>query len=292
MTQVMPAPDEFQMARLQTAYAHGAPPHALCLIGPGHLPLEPLASHLASALLCQAESGRPCGTCRACGRVAGGAHANLLRLGLAPKERTVKIEALRRLLDALALHPQESGPRVVIISDVHAMTVQAQNALLKSLEEPEASDFFILTAQVEQAVLPTIRSRCELHRMHENSAWDVLQTVSPPGEDASEALLMLAEQTVFAVKSAADIPAASTLLRSQKDQQDALLDLVEARVLQCLQAKSADTPWSNASPLALRRVLDTLLQARRYLASNVSWQAVADRLLFAITKEIYQCPLS
>lgn len=290
------APADSRMARLNSLYAHGAPPHALCLIGSNASVTGRLAGHFAASLLCQSRQDRPCGLCNACKRVSADTHANLLRLAIPPKERTIKIDALRSLLDALSLHPQESGPRVIIITDVQAMTVQAQNALLKSLEEPVAADFFILTAAVEQAVLPTIRSRCELHRIG-HIMNDLIEAQPSVDTEAAGEAHGLAERTFFAVRSAADIPTASSELRAQKDQQDELLDLLEKHALCCLadgapSPGQACSPWQKADAIALRRVLSATLEARKYLGSNVSWQAVADRLLFTITKEIHQCPLS
>lgn len=286
-----------RIAQLEMTYARGKPPHALCLIGPPSLPKEDLARHLSAALMCNARGQRPCGECRDCSRVLADTHGNLLRLSLPSGERSIKIEALRGLLDALSLHPQEEGPRVVIISDVQAMTVQAQNALLKSLEEPEASDHFILTASVEQAVLPTIRSRCEMHRLHDAMAWPTELGQALKEGTFSPETLALAGKTLFAVRSPRDIPAASALLRNERDNQAELLALVERQVMACLNhhySPQSASPeyWAHAQPLALRRMINAVLEARKYRASNVSWQAVVDRLLFVITKEIHQCPLS
>ncbi len=297
MTHNIQAPNQTQISRLLHSYAHGAPPHALCLIGSANTSKEQLGDQLAASLLCLDADKRPCTQCNGCRRVREGTHANLIRLALGNKERSIKIDSLRRLLDVLSLHPQENGPRVIVINEVDAMTVQAQNALLKSLEEPEASDFFILTASIEQSVLPTIRSRCEIHKLSDNGSFSFQNDNIEAIAGVSADVLTLAENTFFSVRRAVDVPSASGLLRDEKEHQAALLDLVEQQAVQCLKAQFGQAGnerlyWSHAATLALRRVLSAVFEARKYSASNVSWHAVADRLLFTITKEIYQCPLS
>ena len=151
--------------RLLDDYANGHAPHALLLTGPAGIWKEEFAAMLAASLLCTSSDNKPCGQCDACKRMESGQHGNLWRLTLSGDARSIKIDQLRELLSTLSLHPLEKGNRVVLIICVDAMTVQAQNALLKTLEEPEHSDYFLLTANNDRAVLPTITSRCQVVRL-------------------------------------------------------------------------------------------------------------------------------
>lgn len=307
--------------RLIAEYRKGQASHALLLCGPSGIMKKDFASHLAQILLCQSnEQDRPCGICPACRRSMSEKHGNLLSLGLADGMKTIKIEQLRILLNTLSLHPVEPGPRVILIKDIHTMTLQSQNALLKSLEEPLTHDCFLLTCNNERAVLPTIISRCSLIRLpmlqkdkvaevlrqsgcNENQSMKISEisdgrigfALSVTGDSLYWGVKELADKTFFSVRRFADIPAASNLLKDAKDSSDLLLDIVEQEACHALAKKHllsenrSSSPWSAADTASLKRVLEGLFEARKYKASNVSWQAIADRLLFSITKEIYQC---
>ena len=309
-------------ARLIEQYAHGAHvPHALLLLGDAGLPLPEFASYLACALLCTAKEHKPCLQCGACSRVLSGAHANHLTVGLAAKERSIKIEQVRDLLDALSLNPQEAGRRIIAIVGADTMTVQAQNALLKAIEEPQPQDYFVLTTSNERAILPTISSRCQVARLTPWADRHVQAYLRAQGvsEDRSleltaisrgypsAALQMdqgdqytgvrtLMEQTFLAVRQPAQIPDASAKLKDARDDTDALLMMLEEEthrvLLQAMEPsphRGGTHPWQDASPEALTSMLHQIYQARQYRASNVSWQSIADRLLLTITKEIHQC---
>lgn len=76
--------------------------------------------------------------------------------------QTIAIEEVRKIKNFVSLSPYGSGPyKFIIIDDAHLMTVEAQNALLKILEEPSASSILILVSAYPEALLPTIFSRCQ-----------------------------------------------------------------------------------------------------------------------------------
>lgn len=306
--------------RLLDDYRQGRSPQALLLSGPQGIGKEELAVYLASALLCTDTQEIPCGRCVSCQHALRGIHANLSRLELAPREKSIKIDQLRKLLETLALNPLQAGKRVVLILEIDTMTVQAQNALLKSLEEPDEGTYFLLSTKNEQAVLPTIMSRCRLMRLmpwrdEKMLAYLIDEGISEerareltslcqglPGaalkldRDAQFwAIRKLLDENLFNLKSLSDIPVASAALKDTKDAADVVLGLVEQQAQLCLMtafsgsAPVAGHPWQEASPNALKRVLQAVMSARKYRSSNVSWQAILDRLLFTITKEIYAC---
>jgi DNA polymerase-3 subunit delta' len=309
--------------RLIDDYRHDRSPQALLLSGAQGIGKEELAGYLASILLCIDTDDKPCGHCTACQRLVRGVHANMLRLALTPREKSIKIDQLRKLLEVLALNPLQAGRRVVMILDIDTMTVQAQNALLKSLEEPDEGTYFMLSTKNEQAVLPTIMSRCRLMRLlpwPDEKMLDYLRSEGIAEERAREltslsrglpgmalqldrdtqywAIRQLLDESLFNVKTLTDIPDASAALKETRDMADLVLDLVEQRAQLSLMIACSDEmpnsphPWHEASPTALMRVLQAVMTARKYRNSNVSWQAILDRLLFTITKEIYACQWS
>lgn len=119
----------------------------------------------AAALLCErpAEAGA-CGRCRACAKVQAGNHPDLLRLE--PSVSRAGVSSLRReplmeLLGRVWLRPVEAKRKVAMIDGCEAMTAEAANALLKTLEDPPGAVVFCLLAPDGGSVLPTIASRCQ-----------------------------------------------------------------------------------------------------------------------------------
>lgn len=150
-------------AALGAAAAAGAPPQALLLVGPPAVGKRTLARWLAQALCCTAPlEARPCGTCRACRLVARGVHPDVHLDDERVPLRTGAVLALQR---ALALAPVEAAWRVAVLGDIELASPGASNSLLKTLEEPPPHAVLVLTATDEDAVLPTIRSRCRVGRL-------------------------------------------------------------------------------------------------------------------------------
>jgi DNA polymerase-3 subunit delta' len=86
---------------------------------------------------------------------------------------SIKIETVREVIDRAAFRPFEGRRRFVIIDEADALVEPAQNALLKTLEEPPSASVFILVSSMADALLPTVRSRCQRLRFGALSAADV-----------------------------------------------------------------------------------------------------------------------
>ncbi|MFZ9961651.1 MAG: hypothetical protein ACO3GD_04890, partial [Candidatus Limnocylindrus sp.] len=115
----------------------GVPPHALLIVGPRGAGAGTLARDVAATLLCiNPQSGGACGECRACRLVAAESHADLARISPSGAADEIGITPIRELEANLALLPVEGGRRVALIERADRMSEPAQNALLKTLEEP------------------------------------------------------------------------------------------------------------------------------------------------------------
>lgn len=154
----------------------GSAAHAVLLVGPASVGKTTLALDLAAGLVCTAEdpAERPCRTCRACRMVAGGNHPDVH--GLAPEGPGGQVviggprdaagpRGIRDLLRELTYLPVEGGPRVAIVEGAAQMNEDAQNALLKTLEEPAEGVTIVLCVDQEDLLLPTVRSRCARVRL-------------------------------------------------------------------------------------------------------------------------------
>lgn len=82
-------------------------------------------------------------------------------------EKSISINQIRELQELLSLKPYSGKYKIAIIPEAHLMTVQAQNALLKTLEEPSGQAVLILTSPSEYLLLPTIISRCQIKRFYQ-----------------------------------------------------------------------------------------------------------------------------
>lgn len=142
-------------------------PHALLLTGPRGVGKTTLALDLAAGLLCLEEdvAARPCWSCRACRKVERASHPDLHRLAPEGAGEQVRIGQVQALASGLALLPLEGRARVAIIESAHRMNQDAQNALLKTLEEPGSATCIVLCADDPSALLPTLVSRAARQRL-------------------------------------------------------------------------------------------------------------------------------
>lgn len=169
------------VALLSKAIARETLPPALLFTGPAGVGKRRTAQAIAQALNCTARSSSEaavdaCGTCPACARIARGAHPDVLVVE--PGESgSIKIEQIREVVDRSNYRPFEGRRRAVIVDHADAMGEDAQNALLKTLEEPPSATIFVLVTAAPDTLLPTVLSRCSRVRFGALSADEVTQVL-------------------------------------------------------------------------------------------------------------------
>jgi DNA polymerase-3 subunit delta' len=147
------------LERLRRCLASGRVAHAYLFVGPEGVGKSTVAQAFACALTCPAEPGEGCGACPSCQRILSGNHPDVHVVE--PEGQVVKIEQIRVLQEALAFRPAFAPRSVAVLSRAERMTLQAANALLKTLEEPPGKTVIVLVSPTASLLPSTVVSRCE-----------------------------------------------------------------------------------------------------------------------------------
>lgn len=181
---------EWAVNALKDAIQHGRSRHAYLITGPEGVGKERLARGFAMALQCQQTDvqNRPCGECSACQRILSGNFADVIYANA--ENGTLKIEEIRRTAAQTALKPFEGRYRIAIFRDFDSALGRAQDALLKTLEEPAATGVLILLSRTLEPVLPTITSRSQVIRLRPIRQESIFQGLTERGADERTARLL------------------------------------------------------------------------------------------------------
>ena len=200
---------------ISTAAARGTLPPSLIFAGPAGVGKRTTAIALAQLLNCRTPVARgsegaadACGVCPSCTRIARGVHADVLMVE--PGDTgAIKVDQIRDAIERTAYRPFEGRRRVVILDQADTTLVEAQNALLKTLEEPPAASTFVLVTSRPDVLLPTVRSRCQRLRFGRLAPADVARVLV--------AKYSMPETAAHAAASAADGSVGQALEESSED---------------------------------------------------------------------------
>lgn len=191
---------EWAVDMLKKHVINGTTRHAYLLAGPPGIGRRTLALRFAQALNCQTPSGPgiPCGECRSCKQIEAMQHADLSIIEPTikdpdnPKEiipgpnGEIRIQQIRELQKTINLKPYQSAHRILIFLRFHQASVEASNALLKTLEEAPSYAVLVLTADNPEQLLPTIVSRCEVLRLRPLRVEEVQQALEDKGFETNQ----------------------------------------------------------------------------------------------------------
>ena len=149
-----------EIAHLEQAIRADKVSHAYIFNGDKGTGKKTLADAFAMTLQCSGEGERPCGECHSCKQAMSGNHPDIIYVRH-EKPTSIGVEDIRdQLTGDIQIRPYNGKYKIYIIADAEKMTVQAQNAILKTIEEPPAYAVIILLTTNDQIFLDTIRSRC------------------------------------------------------------------------------------------------------------------------------------
>lgn len=242
----------------QLATGHIA--HAYLFTGPPQVGRGTLARWFAQALLCRADTGVPCGRCAACRKVLAGNHPDLRLLNLEGQggnRRTLGIEAIRELRSGMAERPFAGARKVYLIEDAESMTVEAANALLKTLEEPPSFVVLLLVAFSDHLLPPTIVSRCQVLPLRALNRPEVHQALVARWGTSEEQAGFLAALSLGRLGWAVQALQDAQLLQRREEDLAALARLMEAGLLERFAfAETQERRWKRGDHAAVLGLLE------------------------------------
>ena len=144
--------------RLSKLMESGRFPHALIIEGEEGIGKKTLAKDIACALVCRGDD-KPCGECSQCKKAIAAIHPDISEYIPAGTANSFHVDTVRNIINDAYVQPNETDYKIYILANVHCMNQNAQNALLKILEEPPKYVVFILTTNSKSALLSTVLSR-------------------------------------------------------------------------------------------------------------------------------------
>ena len=285
--------------------------HAFLLSGPHGTGKRTCANYLTQTILC-ASPQAPCGQCPACKKVLAGLHPDVHVVG--EEEKSISVDSIRALRDQLALRPFEADRHIALIPRADRMTAQAQNALLKTLEEPAGGNVFFLLTDQPGAMLPTIVSRCRRLRFSPVSVDACAEILAEKGVEPGRARLAAAcaqgavgraleiagdedylplrEKALSSLKALsggkAGVARAISFLgegKSAAARAPEWLEILEVVARDLMARENGGTPYGDTGDLKLdgRALLLGVMETRKLAASNVSFLAALEKMYLALT---------
>ena len=174
---------EAETAHIRKAADRGTLSHAILISGNGDRLAA--AQFAAAALECEAPSGRPCGVCAACRKIAADIHPDVITVQDA-EHKNLSVSVVREIRSDAHIRPNEGRRKIYIFPDCSILPEAGQNILLKVVEEGPPYAAFLFCAENSRQLLQTIRSRCTEWKLRGEA------TESPAAAEAGEALCLAA----------------------------------------------------------------------------------------------------
>lgn len=304
-----------KMEQLMRSAQAGRIVHALLFSGPRGSGKKTMAHLFARAVLCQSSGDRPCDVCPACKKCLNDAHPDVHVV--APEKNTIKVDQIRGLIEKLSLSAYEGGKKIAIICRADSMNESAQNALLKTLENPMGDVLFMLLTDSPGALLPTVVSRCLQLRFRSLEIDECAEVLRGRGMDAQRAELLSAlsqgsvgraleidadaeylamrDRVLHALQSLErpeDVAGATAMLGDVKGREGDILEIMELWARDLMRVQNAAAPLETQEVQKLKEsrfcgsvLLQRVMGARRQLSANLSWLNVFESMGFDLVQK-------
>lgn len=157
--------------------------HSYLFYGVDGIGKKIFAKEFAKMILCNSENGNyPCDICKSC--IEFNSNNNPDFFIIEPDGNSIKVDQIRQIQKSMMEKPIVSNKKIYIINDCHTMTKEAQNCMLKTLEEPQEYIVIILIASNENSILPTVKSRCTKIYFKELSEEEIISYINQKYSEA------------------------------------------------------------------------------------------------------------
>ncbi|MBQ4156811.1 MAG: DNA polymerase III subunit delta' [Clostridia bacterium] len=272
--------------------------HAQLFSGPEGTGKHTAALLVARSMNCTGAGEKPCNACPSCLQFLSGNSPNLIEIK--PEKNLIRIGAVRDdILKKISLRP-DTGKLFILINEADKMNENAQNALLKTLEEAPEYAAFILITDKPGALLPTIRSRCALYRfapLNEEETAEILiqngvddekavleaqsaegspgRAISRIKSEAYQELLKRAISALESIRKKSDVAAAFSKIEQDKESGNEILGIYEFYARRMMRGEMGENKRLQGGKL-----LESVIYAKKQLKANVAYQSVMEILFF------------
>jgi len=163
---------------LKQAFINNRLPQAFIFSGEERIGKKKIAFEFAKMILCENKEKAPCQVCQNCTLVEKNFHPDFIFISSEKKE--IQIDQIRNLQKNISLTPVLCLQKIIVINNAHCLNIQAQNCLLKTLEEPKNKAMFILISSMASVLLPTIRSRCATLKFYPLKEEEIKNSIKIP----------------------------------------------------------------------------------------------------------------
>ena len=298
--------------------------HAYLLTSSDEITLEAAAKLFVLSFECESGEDTPCFSCASCTKVLNNTALDVFTY---PKKNSIVVEDVKEIVDTSQVKPMEFSKKFYILNNFALATVAAQNKLLKTLEEPPQDVIFILTANSEKAVLPTIASRVKklaLKRVSLSEIKDILNTFSSDnkkiaiatensGGNLGKAISLLSDEVYFEVynfilnlitnmKTSKDLINYTSVIEKNRKFIDKYLEVLSVMFRDMLIIKQGleelafnqnsinllKLASEDYSQVALIEAIKKINKAKKMLKFNTNVTGVIDSLLLGILEVKYK----